>query len=257
MNNLSAFAKISIVTIAFIFTACNKSAKWTSSATVSSQTYNSFSVIGNYDITGAKNDAEVGICWNDTGSPNLDDGNYNEFISTSGNLNFLIENVYANHTYYIRPFVYREDGTALLYGDEISTTTPPVPAFDNCTLTTGEVELGGTVYSMTAMSSILTSQSYKLSVTTSDFDFTFHFKEEPQSGVYIHDNAPDYLQDFQFYMSVQHLDGSGNCTYYGSQEQALHVNNNNGIIELSFCELEATTSGSCTSTILLSGALSL
>ncbi|MEO9533057.1 MAG: hypothetical protein ABJG68_08980 [Crocinitomicaceae bacterium] len=245
----------SIGLVAVVLFACNKSSKWTASAAASSITYNSLAVNANYDITGAKGDVEVGLCWNDTGNPNPDHESVTEIISTSTSINYEVENLYANHVYYIRPFLYQDNGTALIYGDELAVTTGDIPAFDNCTLTTGEVDKGGTIYSMGNLSSVLNSTSFEMSVTTSDFDFTFHFKEEPHSGIYLHDTSPQYLQDFQWHMTVQVFDGD-NCTYYGTSDQPLHVKNENDVITLSFCELEVTTSGTCTSTLLLSGELS-
>lgn len=256
MNKNLFFRSISISAVVLLLFSCNKSAKWSSTSAVITITHNSLALSVSYDISGAKNDVEVGVCWNDTGNPNLDNGSYIETITSSTSLDFIIDNLYSNHVYYFRPFVYRNDGTALIYGEEKVVTTKAVAPFENCSLTTGIVEHGTSVFSVGNLTSYLNSQTFQLSVTSTDFDFTFHFKEEPQSGIYLHDASTEFLQDFQCYMTVQVFDGTDNCTYYGSVDQAIHVTNENDIITLSFCELEVATSGTCAQTLLLSSELS-
>lgn len=245
------------IAIAVSISACNKSDKWTSSALLQTKTYNSMAVDAIYDITGAKGDVEIGICWDDEANPNLDDESVTQIISQNSTIDYQIENLYANTTYYFRPFIYQDNGTALLYGEEISITNDPIPAFDNCTITTGEVDNEGTIYLVDDLQDILLPDFYKLSMSDSNFDFNFHFKEEPKSGIYLQDSSPQFLQDFQYYMSVQVLDGGSNCTYYSAVGQPIHVNNVDGEITLSFCQLEISTTGSCAQTLLFSGEMIL
>jgi len=235
--------------------ACNKEKKWDGTASLTSKTYHTAAIAVNFDIKGAKEEIEVGICWDDESNPNLNDGSLSQLISSSTTVDFDINKLYANTTYYFKPFIYTENGGALKYGDEISMTTDALPALTNCTPTSGEVEIGGTSFSTNNMTTSLLPDFYKMSMSNADFDFNFHFKNEPQSGIYLQDSSPQYLQDFQYYMSVQVIDGGANCTYYGSIDQPIHVNNTGGVISVSFCELEITTSGSCSPTQLLSGEM--
>ena len=235
--------------------SCNKEKKWDSTASLQSMNYTSGVVSVNYNIDGAKGDVEVGLCWDDETSPNLNDESVSQSISSSSTIDFDISKLYANKTYYFTPFIYTENGSALIYGEEISVTTDGLPALENCTTTAGEVELGGSSFSTENMTTGLFPDFYKMSMSNADFNFNFHFKNEPESGIYLQDSSPQYLQDFQYYMSVQVIDGGANCTYYGALDESIHVNNNAGVITLSFCELEITTSGNCSPTQLISGQM--
>jgi hypothetical protein len=237
------------------FISCNKEKKWESTASLTSKTYHTAAIAVRYDIKGAKEDIEVGICWDDESNPNLNDGSISQAITSSETVDFDISKLYANTTYYFKPFIYTEGGGALKYGEEISMTTDGLPALADCTPTSGVVELGGTAFSTDNMTTVLLPDYYKVNMSNAAFDFNFHFKNEPQSGIYLHDSSPQYLQDFQYYMSVQVIDGGANCTYYGTVDQPIHVNNTGGVISLSFCELEITTSGGCAPTQLLSGEM--
>ena len=152
---------------------CNKSKNWTSSLVLQSKSSNSIAVTGTYDIKGAKNDVEVGICWDDETDPNLDDGNSNHIISSSTNLDFSIENLYASATYYFRPFIYNNDGTGLKYGEEVAIETDNLSAFENCTLTTGVVEHSNIVFSLGTLSTSNLPGHYKMNSISSALDINF------------------------------------------------------------------------------------
>jgi len=246
---------LALAALALNLSSCNKSKNWESSVVLQTKTYNSIAVDATYDIKGNKNEVEVGVCWDDEPNPNLDDGSMSTLVTGPSTADFVIDDLYANTVYYFRPFIYSTDGTGLNYGEEMSFATDQVPDFDNCTLTPGQVEDGTSTYSMGNLSGILLPDHYKLSVATTDFDFNFYFGEEPQSGKYAHDPDNILLQPFKYYMTVQVFDGGSNCTYNTALNEPLNVINNNGQITLSFCELHVGTTGSCTSTLLLSGSL--
>lgn len=90
-------------------------------AGINSITYNSASTGGTVTISEGTTVSSVGICWNTTGSPTIDD-NKTECGTKAGGFNAILSPLKVNTSYFARAYAVSNTGTS--YGNEQTFTTP-------------------------------------------------------------------------------------------------------------------------------------
>jgi hypothetical protein len=184
-------------------------------------------------------------------NPVLDESFYNLDGPVNGQFvenDILLQGLNGDQTYYFSARLYNYE-----YGIDILTplsgfTTAPTPNAP-CPVISGELNYSGG----TTTTGTLTLQpfgDYLLKTSNSLGNFHFNFESEPSSGIYTSVNVTSNLSNSFKTLSIDGVLNSGpfGCSFQVSPGQSFYLHNNDGVIDIEFCDALFSTSGSgCTS----------
>lgn len=217
---------------------------YTTNVLSATTTYNSVSINAEFELQGNTNYVYGGICWGEEPMPDMDDNVIENQYLTSELSQFNLNYLYSNHTYYVRSY-FLFTPSDIQYSNNFSFTTSPLPD-PPCAVTNGTIDFGPFNQTMTPL--VATQEFFYVNYKTecSIGDLEFRFKEIPKSGIYHIRSGFSDLEDFEVYVHG-HLQGAWSC-FYGCGDDGADVyviNDGQGSISFSFCELGISTSGGC------------
>ncbi|MEO9533058.1 MAG: hypothetical protein ABJG68_08985 [Crocinitomicaceae bacterium] len=176
---------------------------------------------------------------------------YDSNVGTGGLTQLAdFENLFANQTYYAQAQITSADNDIDIWSEIFSFTTKTLPPPD-CNVPTNQMDIDGYVESMSALELIQTTAGsvvYRTTCSIGNIDFSF--EEEPKSGIY---KATDDLSDFGFsdeklVLIGGYFDIIWNCYHSADNFERIHVENNNGNISITLCDVNFSPhGGTCTS----------
>ncbi|NRA11972.1 MAG: hypothetical protein HRT57_08480 [Crocinitomicaceae bacterium] len=150
----------------------------------------------------------------------------------------IISDLFGNETYYIKASLRSMPNDVLIESDVYSITTAPTPNAP-CPLNNNEITIDGLSQSVPSLTASTWSGYYHLAANNSNGQITFNFKEEPKSGIY---------KSVQYESDVLSDDGNNvyvkaiyynewNCYRYPPAFEYFYIHNNNGVIDIEFCDI--------------------
>lgn len=186
-------------------------------------------------------------------SYNLDGPVKGQFVENE----ILLQGLNGDQTYYFSARLYNFE-----YGIDMLTpltgfNTAPTPNAP-CALTTGEF-IHDTGVQSTGTLSLSPIADYTLKVSSALGYLEFAFDSEPASGMY---STISNIFDVNSTFKTVHVDGwlefSGwNCYYSASNNHTFYVHNDNGVIDIEFCDVPFGTSGTGCNSKTISGKFSM
>ena len=175
---------------------------------------------------------------------------YDSNVGTGGMTQLVdFDNLFANQTYYAQAQITSNDNDINIWSELFSFTTKTLPP-PVCSVPSNQMDIDGYVESMTPLELIQTTEEYVVYRTTCSIgNIDFSFEEEPKSGNY---KATDDLSDFGFsdeklVLIGGYFDIIWNCYHSADNFERIHVENNNGNISITLCDVNFSPhGGTCT-----------
>lgn len=190
---------------------------------------------------------EVGICVSTEPKPNQDDILSSTEIKSSGEKNFYLTNLKPWTKYYIRSYIKDYEGF-MNFSEEVSFVTPEIVL--PCSIPSHAVSLNGTNKYFGNLTVVPDSLNAVYKSSSYLGYFQFEFKDTPTTGLYTTKSfAAEITQADKVYISAYLKVGSWLCFHLTNSNQNVKVINNDGVLEISFCDFIFVAGSSCSENV--------
>ncbi|MBI3136032.1 MAG: hypothetical protein HYZ14_15245 [Bacteroidetes bacterium] len=240
---MTLFKKTAIYILGLTMISCHKEENWSTDITPgTSISFNSVNIDVAFDLEKNNDFLYCGVCQSETTNPTLETSIYEAQYKESETHNMTINDLHSSHSYHFRSYIKLKTGD-VLYSDDFLVETPDLPE-PSCLPVAGKINFSGDMFDMGNLAENTSGDDYVLHTSCAYGSLDFTFADEPQSGLYATVSSASWLTDLEVYIAGT-LGIGFSCYYGGSSANGIYVNNDSGQISIAFCDLQMSTSQSC------------